>query len=572
MTNSVILDAKNFTEHTGQGLWLIKHYSPKCPHCRRMAPAWVKLTDELAAQFAEDQVFFGEVNCLDNRKLCEDNKVDGYPTISLFSDGKYVEEMTLTPTYEEMKPYAVKLSKRRASGEFEKPPEAVVANDNRDWDDGDGAPAAPAPAPAVKTTENKREEVYNEDGEVVILTKENFAEKTSTGPWFVKFYAPWCPHCQTLAPVWDKLAAETRSKINVGKVNCDEASVLCSKYNVQGYPTLKLLWDAETVDYKGERKLESFKTFVDGVLAQPHNVVAADDLRRARAEKDVLFVFAYDKSDTSAKTKMALTRVKSNAQKMFLSKSLNIVSDLHVARTIIPGEDPELPMLVALKDNQVVKFEGTLTNDDQLHEWYYAERFPLLPQLDRENSDDLFYDTDYLVLAVLDTDQGKEYMAHYRDAVRSAAIEYQKVYESAGKKPKGTVRFAWVDGNKWSSYVDRVFHIRRTDWPAIVIAQPSEDQYFRNDIKGGVIEPTKMGIFMAVRAALDGKLKPQSTSSIIIRGARGAVAAIKSVMGFFFGSLLRAILSLAATCALGYYLFKRSGGARSGSYGVVKSD
>jgi thiol-disulfide isomerase/thioredoxin len=40
-------------------------------------------------------------------------------------------------------------------------------------------------------------------------------------PYFVKFYAPWCPHCQRLAPLWTRLAMELKNQVDVAEVNCD---------------------------------------------------------------------------------------------------------------------------------------------------------------------------------------------------------------------------------------------------------------------------------------------------------------------------------------------------------------
>jgi thiol-disulfide isomerase/thioredoxin len=40
-------------------------------------------------------------------------------------------------------------------------------------------------------------------------------------PYFVKFYAPWCPHCQRLAPLWTRLAMELKNQVDIAEVNCD---------------------------------------------------------------------------------------------------------------------------------------------------------------------------------------------------------------------------------------------------------------------------------------------------------------------------------------------------------------
>src|SRR5207244_3422738 len=77
------------------------------------------------------------------------------------------------------------------------------------------------------------------------------------GPWFVKFYAPWCGHCKAMAPTWDILAEKHGKDLNVGNVDCADAenSLVCSTYEIDGYPTLLYFRDNSYYSYGGERSL-----------------------------------------------------------------------------------------------------------------------------------------------------------------------------------------------------------------------------------------------------------------------------------------------------------------------------
>lgn len=68
--------------------------------------------------------------------------------------------------------------------------------------------------------------------------------KENNGLFVVEFYAPWCPHCQHMAPVYSACAdwfskQATKDKvISFGAVNCVKSRTLCDKYKIRAYPTL----------------------------------------------------------------------------------------------------------------------------------------------------------------------------------------------------------------------------------------------------------------------------------------------------------------------------------------------
>lgn len=84
----------------------------------------------------------------------------------------------------------------------------------------------------------------------------------------VEFFAPWCGHCKTLAPIFDELAesfSSSSDQVNIAKVDADEHKKLGKKFDVHGYPTLKW-FDGKSktpVDYNGQRSLEALQAFIN---------------------------------------------------------------------------------------------------------------------------------------------------------------------------------------------------------------------------------------------------------------------------------------------------------------------
>jgi len=105
------------------------------------------------------------------------------------------------------------------------------------------------------------------DSKVVELTGADFDEQVGRGegtPWFVKFYAPWCGHCKSMAPMWKELANKLDGKVRFAKVDAVRHHWLMEVWDVESFPTLKLIAKGKAYTFEGQRSPRSLEAWALG--------------------------------------------------------------------------------------------------------------------------------------------------------------------------------------------------------------------------------------------------------------------------------------------------------------------
>ncbi|CAL8099830.1 unnamed protein product [Orchesella dallaii] len=101
------------------------------------------------------------------------------------------------------------------------------------------------------------------DANLVQVNDDNW-NQILEGEWMVEFFAPWCPACRSLQPVWEDFSSWGRDLgIQVGQVDITSSPGLSGRFMITALPTIFHVKEGVFRQYKGPRTKEDFLSYVE---------------------------------------------------------------------------------------------------------------------------------------------------------------------------------------------------------------------------------------------------------------------------------------------------------------------
>ncbi|GMP98734.1 hypothetical protein CsSME_00046509 [Camellia sinensis var. sinensis] len=227
-----------------------------------------------------------------------------------------------------------------------------------------------------------------DDKDVVVLKESNFSDFVESNRYvMVEFYAPWCGHCQALAPEYAAAATELKGgAVALAKVDATEESELAEEYEVQGFPTVYFFVDGQHKPYNGQRTKEAIVTWIKKKIGPGvSNITSADDAERVlTSESKVVLGFLESLVGPESEELAAASK---------LEDDVNFYQTVNpdVAKLFHMDPDAKRPALVMLKKEaeKLNNFDGQFVKS-AIAEFVSANKLPLVTTFTRESATVIF--------------------------------------------------------------------------------------------------------------------------------------------------------------------------------------
>jgi protein disulfide-isomerase len=466
----------HFYTHADCVYRFVEHFSPTCPHCKDFAPVWQTLYEfyytsspiegqtkdplpdpsNLSGFHRFYNFHFARMDCAAFGDACAKNGIKGFPSLMLYRDGENLEKYTskrnipklshfIEEKLEQIRPgsrppQGLNLPEVGATSvDRTAPLENPVAKDKDtaagiaagEKHNGQAVALADETSTALLSSEtakvgrtkdaSRTDLSPNPQGQSISLTAESFQKLVTNtqDSWFIKFYAPWCGHCQKLAPTWEQLAKDLKGQLNVGEVNCDVESRLCKEARVKAYPTIHYFHGGERVEYDGLRGLGDLRSFTKKALDSDVKYVDEQAFKEMEETEEVIFTYFFDHATTSedfsALDRLTLSLI--GHAKIVKTDSAALAKRFKISTwpRLLVSRDGRASFYTALAPKDMRDFRKVLA-------WMQSVWLPIVPELTIPNALDILPNK-FVVLGVLSRNRPDDFIQSKRE-LKEAALEW----------------------------------------------------------------------------------------------------------------------------------------------------
>ncbi|KAL2526411.1 Protein disulfide isomerase-like 1-3 [Abeliophyllum distichum] len=219
---------------------------------------------------------------------------------------------------------------------------------------------------------------------VVVLKESNFSQFIEKNKFvMVEFYAPWCGHCQALAPEYAAAAAELKEvDVSLAKVDATEEAELAQKFDVQGFPTVYFFVDGVHKPYPGQRTKDAIINWVKKKIGPAlYNITTTEEAERILAAEEKIVLGYLESLVGSENEELAGASNLEDDVSFYQTASPDVAKLFHI--------DPEAkrPALVIVKKEaeKFNYFDGQFTKS-AIADFVFENKLPLVTNLTRESA------------------------------------------------------------------------------------------------------------------------------------------------------------------------------------------
>nr|XP_016509588.1 PREDICTED: protein disulfide isomerase-like 1-4 [Nicotiana tabacum] len=227
-----------------------------------------------------------------------------------------------------------------------------------------------------------------DEKDVAVLKEGNFSEFIAKNKHvMVEFYAPWCGHCQALAPEYAAAATELKGEnVLLAKVDATEEAELAQKYDVQGYPAVFFFIDGLHKPYNGERNKDAIVSWIKKKTGPAlSNITTAEEAERVlKDEKKVVLAYLNDLVGDKSEELAAAAALEDDVN-FYQTASPDVAKLFHI------DSQAKRPALVIIKKEaeNINHFGGEFTKS-AIAEFVFQNKLPLVTYFTRESASEIF--------------------------------------------------------------------------------------------------------------------------------------------------------------------------------------